>query len=84
MLHIQLVFIVCNNVDFKIVMNLLCPFNLYIVCKFVSKPVDIFVNQSNDVIGLLGRSRSMEGQDFFMHVKFVDLRHFISFYFIIT
>jgi hypothetical protein len=66
--HVELVFIICYNIHLKVILDLLCMFNLLIVGQFVSEAVNIFIDQSNNPVGLLGRCRTMEGKDFFGYV----------------
>jgi hypothetical protein len=66
--HVELVFIICYNIDLKVVVDLSPAFNLLIVGQFVIEAVNIFIDQSNNPIGLLGKGGNMEGQDFFGYV----------------
>jgi hypothetical protein len=63
--HVELVFIICYDIHLEVVMDLSRAFNLLIVGQLVSVAVDIFIDQSNDPVRLLGRGGTMEGQDFF-------------------
>jgi hypothetical protein len=52
MSHAQLMFIVSNDINFEIIMNFLGPFNLVVVCKSVSNPIYVFVDEPNNAVGL--------------------------------
>ncbi len=63
--YVELVFIICYYIHLEVVVDLLPTFNLLIFGQVVTEAVDIFIDQSNNPVGLLGRGGTMEGQDFF-------------------
>jgi hypothetical protein len=59
--HVELVFIICYYIHLKVFVDLLHAFNLLIAGQLVTEAIDNFIDQSNDPVGLLRRSRAMEG-----------------------